>query len=351
MKIIIAVLLLCTASAWGQITTIAGTDLVKNSRATINTNFANVVAKFSGAGDPAAVTGSRAGDLYRNTTSKNLFLCNVTPCAAAEDWTGLLALTGGTLSGNLLFSADNTHDIGASGATRPRNVHVAGTVVTGNVGINTGGAIQFSNLLMDAPSNGVMLIRNYAGTDFSRLQLGGTTSAFPSIKRNATAINFRLADDSADAPITASTITASSTASAAPGGTVGAWAKYTVEDSDSIFLAAGTSVTKTLVALPAKAVVEGIRIKTSEAFAGTGITACTVSLGDGTTATAYAAAFDVFAAVSDTNQAWDGGAYSATNAAHNLVATFTCNTNVGDGGATVLTAGSVDIHVKWAVLP
>ena len=40
---------------------------------------------------------------------------------------------------------------------------------------------------------------------------GGTTSSFPAIKRNAAAINFRLADDSADAAITASTITTSST--------------------------------------------------------------------------------------------------------------------------------------------
>ena len=35
------------------------------------------------------------------------------------------------------------------------------------------------------------------------LVFGGTTSSFPAIKRNATALNFRLADDSADAPITA----------------------------------------------------------------------------------------------------------------------------------------------------
>jgi hypothetical protein len=39
-----------------------------------------------------------------------------------------LALTGGTLSGNLLFSADNTHTIGASGATRPSTIY-AGTSV------------------------------------------------------------------------------------------------------------------------------------------------------------------------------------------------------------------------------
>jgi hypothetical protein len=37
------------------------------------------------------------------------------------------------------------------------------------------------------------------------LSLGGTTSAFPAIKRNGAAINFRLADNSADATITAAT--------------------------------------------------------------------------------------------------------------------------------------------------
>jgi hypothetical protein len=37
------------------------------------------------------------------------------------------------------------------------------------------------------------------------ISFGGSTASFPAIKRNGTAANFRLADDSADAPITAST--------------------------------------------------------------------------------------------------------------------------------------------------
>ena len=56
---------------------------------------------------------------------------------------------------------------------------------------------------MSSPSDGVMLLTNNAATDFTRLQFGGTTSSFPAIKRNTTALNFRLADDSADANITA----------------------------------------------------------------------------------------------------------------------------------------------------
>jgi hypothetical protein len=44
-------------------------------------------------------------------------------------------------------------------------------------------------------------------TDFGRLQFGGTTNAFPSIKRNGTAIDFRLADDSGYCAINAGATT------------------------------------------------------------------------------------------------------------------------------------------------
>lgn len=49
------------------------------------------------------------------------------------------------------------------------------------------------------------------------LNFGGSTSSFPALKRNGTAINIRLADDSADAPLTASNITASGTVTGASG--------------------------------------------------------------------------------------------------------------------------------------
>jgi hypothetical protein len=44
--------------------------------------------------------------------------------------TRYLQLAGGTLTGNLLFSADNTRDIGASGATRPRTLYLGTSLVT-----------------------------------------------------------------------------------------------------------------------------------------------------------------------------------------------------------------------------
>jgi hypothetical protein len=52
-------------------------------------------------------------------------------------------------------------------------------------------------------SDGVIRFTNNAATDFNRLQFGGTTNAFPAIKRNGTSIDFRLADDSGFCNITA----------------------------------------------------------------------------------------------------------------------------------------------------
>jgi hypothetical protein len=54
--------------------------------------------------------------------------------------------------------------------------------------------------------NGYLTLYPSSGSE-ARIQLGGTSSSFPMVKRNATAINFRLADDSADAAITAASIT------------------------------------------------------------------------------------------------------------------------------------------------
>jgi hypothetical protein len=41
-------------------------------------------------------------------------------------------------AGHLIAYADNTYDIGASGANRPRNVFVAGNLTTGGASIRTG---------------------------------------------------------------------------------------------------------------------------------------------------------------------------------------------------------------------
>ena len=64
------------------------------------------------------------------------------------------------------------------------------------VGLNNGANFLAQNFIQ---SSGVGVIRLVDNTEanFNRLQLGGTTNAFPAIKRNGAAIDFRLADDSA----------------------------------------------------------------------------------------------------------------------------------------------------------
>lgn len=66
------------------------------------------------------------------------------------------------------------------------------SVTTGTLTLNaaSGGAVCTS------PADGVMLCTNAAGTDFGRLAFGCTTSACPALKRNGSAIEIRLADDS-----------------------------------------------------------------------------------------------------------------------------------------------------------
>ncbi|MBX3498763.1 MAG: tail fiber protein [Alphaproteobacteria bacterium] len=72
------------------------------------------------------------------------------------------------------------------------------------------GVFLFSNRgWIAANADGVFQINDNAGTDFNRLQFGGSTSSFPSIQRSGTGLIVRLADDSANAPLTTSSLTVS----------------------------------------------------------------------------------------------------------------------------------------------
>lgn len=108
-----------------------------------------------------------------------------------------------TSSGHLLGNADNAYDIGASGANRPRAIYVAGAgtfggiVTMGHGVVGASGQLYWTGRsLLTSPSDGALLLQNNAGTDFGRLQFGGTTSSFPALKRSTTDIQVRLADDS-----------------------------------------------------------------------------------------------------------------------------------------------------------
>lgn len=95
------------------------------------------------------------------------------------------------------------------------NVNAGTLTVTGGiVRVATASGFQLGgNATIFTPSTGVVTIYNSSLSGFSRLQLGGTSSSFPAIKVNGAALNFRLADDSADISVTASTATFSAVAS------------------------------------------------------------------------------------------------------------------------------------------
>src|ERR1035437_3589506 len=77
-----------------------------------------------------------------------------------------LSLAGGTLTGNLLFSADNTYTIGASGATRPSIIY-AGTsmiapVFNAGTGFQSAGAATSGYVLRGNETNFVSAQLNYS---------------------------------------------------------------------------------------------------------------------------------------------------------------------------------------------
>ena len=63
----------------------------------------------------------------------------------------------------------------------------------GNGGIYFG--VGGTGAQIQATAVGVLALANYAGTDFSRLQFGGTSSAFPALKRSSTTLQAVLAND------------------------------------------------------------------------------------------------------------------------------------------------------------
>ena len=157
------------------------------------------------------------------------------------------------ITGNIISTSDNTYDIGASGANRPRNVYVAGYVSSQASGYgfnNSGGAsmgmyASGSTLAFAVAATNRIVFQDSGGTNFftmkdSFLQFSGTTNLFPALKRSTTQIKVRLADDSGDASLTASYVqTVPLTVATLPAAaTAGAGARSFVTDA-TVTMAAG----------------------------------------------------------------------------------------------------------------
>ena len=83
----------------------------------------------------------------------------------------------------------------------------AGITTGGSIVCAAGGTFQWNGRsALGAPSDGVIRLTNNAGSDFTRLQFGGTTASFPSLGRSGTQIEVLLADGSAYAKIAAGSV-------------------------------------------------------------------------------------------------------------------------------------------------
>ena len=91
----------------------------------------------------------------------------------------------------IVGTTHNLMDLQVGGISQFTVTRTASLFLGSTIGFSGGGST-----LITGNVNGNLLFRDSAGTSFGRLQLGGTTNLFPSIKRNGAAIDFRLADDS-----------------------------------------------------------------------------------------------------------------------------------------------------------
>jgi hypothetical protein len=87
-------------------------------------------------------------------------------------------------------------DLQVGGVSKAKVQNNGVLIISNNLEMSGSQIIIASQNRIVSNSSGVMMLINNGFSDFSRLQLGGTTSSFPAIKRNGTAIDFRLADDS-----------------------------------------------------------------------------------------------------------------------------------------------------------
>lgn len=126
-----------------------------------------------------------------------------------------------TTSGHLVCPTDNTYDIGAIGTTRPRNVNIGSNLLVPVAQVSSW--IYFGSGGYFIPiSSGVMLLSDLTNSTFTRLILGTNDASGVSIKKNGTAIDFRLGNDSAACAITALTLTTSGTITSSAGDLVAA---------------------------------------------------------------------------------------------------------------------------------
>lgn len=184
-----------SASPGGSAVNTTGTQSGVHT-ATATTTVSNP-ASAVGVWGPSGLTGSQtipglAVSQTLNTSGiANLLVVNAINNIASSGSSTLLALQ---VAGSNVFS------VALTGATTVNSTLTA----TGNLVAGAGNSISCNgHSKLSSATDGIWTMTNNVAGGFTRLQLGGTTASFPAIKVSSTTLAFRLADDSADCPITA----------------------------------------------------------------------------------------------------------------------------------------------------
>ena len=116
-----------------------------------------------------------------------------------------------TASTNVTIGTPYALEVAAGNSYFGGNVTSGGNIVANNYQTtNTGLVFWAGRSVLASGADGNLRISNNAVSDFGCLQFGGTSTSFSAWCRSGTTLQARLADNSADAPISASNVTASS---------------------------------------------------------------------------------------------------------------------------------------------
>jgi len=291
--------------------------------------------------------------------------------------------------GHITAVTDNVYDIGASGANRPRNLFLGGTVTAGgtvntgaNFGMNSGGSIVWaSRSVINSPADGVVTLLNNTSTDFTRLNFGGTTSAFPAIFRNSNFLQIGLADGTgASTAISSGSISSGQVQVSGQAITAGSGAGITLNNAGTTtrqvykvtitpaaFICNAVTCDITIATIPDKTLLAGVLADMTQVFACAAVcTSATLSfqLGTGSGGTQFLASFDADAAIgrfgttdaqmgtlNNRAAAVQGGVW-ISGGTQTVVLRLTSGTGVvGTGAATNLSQGSITFYLITDRLP
>lgn len=197
-------------------------------------------ADEAGAAAAAIPAGGAAGQVLTKASATDRHMVWSTPTvaidlAAAYAWTGRHTWTMGAITtsqpmamqqtwnnaavaftGRSFNAVDTASDVASlldiltvGGASRWKvdkagNATSVATIQGLTLQAESAGTIRMSGRFrITSAADGTLLLRNDGSTDFGLIQIGGSTSPFPAIKRDGANLRARLADDSADTAIVA----------------------------------------------------------------------------------------------------------------------------------------------------